>query len=148
MFKHILVSTDGSRLSDKAVAMAVGIASETGARLTAYHATDPFPAMVYPEYAAVLDSLRSDEWAELQEKRSQRILEKCRTRAAKAGVKCQTISGSPLNPFEGILAAARKSGCDLIVMASHGRRGIKALVLGSETGKVLTHSKIPVLVCR
>ena len=148
MLNHILACTDGSRLSDKAVATAIALAGKTHARLTVYHATDPFPVMPYPEYAAVLNSVRSDEWDNAQKARAKRILEKCKAKAAKAGVDCKTISNGAMSPHDGILAAARKGKCDLIVMASHGRRGIQALVLGSETNKVLTHGKIPVLVCR
>src|SRR5262245_9173475 len=77
MYENILLCTDGSRLSDKALAAAIGLAGKTGARLTAYHARDPFPVMPYPEYAAVLDSLRSDEWELAQKARSQGILDRC-----------------------------------------------------------------------
>ncbi len=148
MTHHILVCTDGSRLSDKAVKAAISLAKQLGAKLTAYHANDPFPVMPYPEYAAVLDSVRSDEWVDAQAARARTLLKKCEAMAAKAGVACKGRFDNPPSPHEGILEAARKGRCDLIVMASHGRRGIQGLVLGSETNKVLTHGRIPVLVCR
>lgn len=146
--KHILVCTDGSRLSQKAVKAAVLLARDLGAHLTAYHAMEPFPVMPDPEYAAVLIAVRPDEWERIQSAGAQAILEKCEAMAAKAGVPYSSRFDSPASPHEGIVAAARKAKCDLIVMASHGRHGIRGLLLGSETNKVLTHSKIPVLVYR
>lgn len=148
MFKHILASTDGSRLSDRAVNCAIALAKSTGARLTVYHATNIFPATPYPEYEAVLNSVRADEWDAAQAAHARRILEKCRARAAKAGINCVVRSAAAVQPSDGILEQAKKARCDLIVMASHGRRGLQKLLLGSETSKVLAHGKLPVLVVR
>jgi len=148
MFKHILVATDGSRLSDKAVDAAIGLAREIGARLTGYHAMEEYPVMPFPEYPVAAGSFTPAIWAADEEKRARRILEKVEAKAKKAGVACNTSFSLALHPYEAILAMAKKARCDLIVMASHGRRGIQGVVLGSETNKVLTHGKLPVLVYR
>jgi len=148
MYKHILASTDGSRLSDKAVNAAIALARELGARLTVFHAMEEYPIMPYPDYADVIDSFTPEDWKTNQQKRADRILNKMQAAAAKAGIACTKKSSSALHPYEAILQTAKKARCDLIVMASHGRRGIKGLVLGSETHKVLTHGKVPVLVVR
>ena len=148
MYKHILVSTDGSRLSDKALKTAIALARQTGAKLTIFHAMEEYPIMPYPDYVAAIESFTPEIWYADQKKRAQRILGKAQTTAQKAGIRCSTQSSKALHPYEAILQAAKKLRCDLIVMASHGRRGIKGLVLGSETSKVLTHGKVPVLVVR
>lgn len=148
MFKHILVCTDGSKLSDKAVDAAIGLARDFGAKLTGFHATDDYPNTPFLEYAMVAESLTPATWKADQEKRAQHILEKIEGKAKKAGIACDTRFSSALHPYEAIIQAAKKAHCDLIVMASHGRRGIQGIVLGSETHKVLTHSKLPVLVYR
>jgi len=148
MFKHILVATDGSRLSDKAVDAAIRLARDEGAKLTAFHATEDYPIAPFPEYAIAYGALGPDEWTKEQEKLARRILDKAAARAKKAGLGCDTASRLALHPYEAIIKEAKKRRCDLIVMASHGRRGLQGLVLGSETHKVLTHGKLPVLVCR
>ena len=148
MFKHILVCTDGSKLSDKAVDAAIGLARDHGAKLTGFHATADYPIASFPEYAFVAGSLAPATWEADQEKHARRMLEKVEAKAKKAGVACDTRFSSALRPYEAILQAAKRARCDLIVMASHGRRGIQGIVLGSETNKVLTHSKLPVLVYR
>ena len=148
MFQHVLVCTDGGKLSDKAVDAAIRLAKDLGARLTAFHAMQDYPINPFPEYAIVASSMSPQTWKADQEKRAQRILAKVEIKAKKAGVDCSARAGLDIEPYRAIIAAAKKSRCDLIVMASHGRRGIKGLVLGSETNKVLTHSKLPVLVYR
>ncbi len=148
MFKHILVCTDGGKLSDKAVDAAIRLAKDLGARLTGFHVTQDYPINPFPEYAIVASSLSPQQWKADQEKHAQRILARVEIKANKAGVDCGTRSGSDIDPYKAIIAAAKNSRCDLIVMASHGRRGIQGLILGSETNKVLTHSKVPVLVYR
>lgn len=148
MFKHILVCTDGSKLSDKAVEAAIRLARDLGARLTAFHATDEYPINPYPEYAIVAGALAPEAWKADQEKRARRILGKVEIKARKAGVDCSTRHSADIDPYKAIIDAAKKSRCDLIVMASHGRRGLQGFVLGSETNKVLTHGKLPVLVYR
>jgi nucleotide-binding universal stress UspA family protein len=148
MFKHILVATDGSRLSDKAVDAAISLAGDLGAKLTVFHATEDYPVAPFPEYAIVYGALTPEDWNAGQEKRARRILDKAAAKATKAGVVCKTAFNLALHPYEAIIKAAKKGRCDVIVMASHGRRGIQGLVLGSETNKVLTHSSVPVLVYR
>ena len=148
MFKHILVCTDGSKLSDKAVDAAIRLAKDFGARLTAFHATQDYPANAYAEYALVAGSITPKQWADEQKKRAQQVLGKVEARAKKNNLKCDSRFGTNTDPHTAILAAAKKFRCDLIVMASHGRRGIQSLILGSETNKVLTHGKLPVLVYR
>ena len=148
MYKHILISTDGSRLSDKAVNAAIALAHELGAKLTAFHVMEEYPIMPYPDYAAAIESFTPEIWNADQQKRAKRILSKAQATAEKAGIACTAKSATAMHPYEAILEAAKKARCDLIVMASHGRRGIQGLVLGSETNKVLTHGKLPVLVVR
>lgn len=148
MFRHILVCTDGSKLSDKAVDAAIGLARDLGAKLTGFHATEDYPNTPFLEYAIVAESLTPATWKENQEKRARRILEKVEAKTKKARVACNTSFNSATHPYEAIIQAANKARCDLIVMASHGRRGIQGIVLGSETNKVLTHSTLPVLVYR
>jgi nucleotide-binding universal stress UspA family protein len=148
MLRHILVCTDGTKLSDKAVDGAIGLAKDLGARLTGFHVTEDYPITPFLEYAIVAESLTPAKWKADQEKRARHILEKIEGKAKKAGIACDTSFSSALRPYEAIIQAAKKARCDLIVMASHGRRGIQGIVLGSETNKVLTHSKLPVLVYR
>ncbi len=148
MFKHILVATDGHKPAAKAIAAAVALARNLGARLTGFHATEDYPVMPFPEYALAAATLTPARWKAEQAKRAERILDKVQVAAAKAGVHCTLASSPASHPYEAIIQAAKKARCDVIVMASHGGRGIRALVLGSETNKVLTHCKIPVLVIR
>ena len=150
MYKHILVPTDGSLLSAKAVKEAIKIAKACGAKLTALHVMPDFHAYVSEHYqvlpgiAAPLEHKYKEESAE----RAGKILEAARAEAIMAGVECAGISVTSDATYDAIIKAAAKSGCDLIVMASHGRKGLEGLLLGSETTKVLTHSKISVLVVR
>ena len=146
MFKHILVPTDGSQLSQNAVRNAVAFAKENGARITALYAKPEF----HPYF---VEGLSIDEkiWqktADLAEKDAREILGFVEKTCQDAGVSCKTETPQSLIPHEAIIEAATRNACDLIFMASHGRRGLSALLLGSETTKVLTHSKIPVLVYR
>src|SRR5579871_4997290 len=145
MFKHILIPTDGSDLSRKAVLYGVQLARESKARVTALTLTEPYRAV---SMDAVLVSIGEDEYDEGAKRISDKTLEQVRIAADAAGVPCETIREVHDQPFRAIIDAAHAKGCDLIVMASHGRRGVSALLLGSETAKVLTHSTIPVLVYR
>jgi len=147
MFKHILVPTDGSDLSRETVRRAISFAKEAGARITAFYAKPEYPVTYYGE-GALIDPTTPEKFAELAEQQAQQVLGDVAAASAAAGVACQTMSLTSDIPYEAIIQAADESGCDLIFMASHGRRGISGLLLGSETNKVLTHSKIPVLVYR
>jgi nucleotide-binding universal stress UspA family protein len=148
MYKHILAATDGSKLSDKAITTAIELARTLGAKLTVFHATEPYPVGMYSEYAMLSDAATPGTWAKTQKKRADAILEKVRAKASKAGVDFAGATAETMDPHEAILAAAKNKRCDLIVMASHGRRGLSRLLLGSEAVRVLTHSAVPVLICR
>ncbi|MFN6960954.1 MAG: universal stress protein, partial [Rhodocyclaceae bacterium] len=143
MFKHLLVPTDGSQLSGQAVKRAVEFAKETGARITFFYAKPEYPVAFYGE-GALIDPTTPEKFAQMADQQAQEILDACAQLAAAAGVACTTRSKTSDIPYEAIIEAAESAGCDLIFMASHGRRGLGALLLGSETQKVLTHSKIPV----
>jgi nucleotide-binding universal stress UspA family protein len=145
MYKHILLPTDGSELSAKAVRDGIRFAKESGARVTALHVTAPFyPSEMSPSSLAA----HAQEHEAHARESAARALGAAAEAARAAGVPCTTVHRVSDSPFEEIIAVARESGCDLIFMASHGRRGVKALLLGSETNKVLTHSSVPVLVTR
>ncbi len=147
MFKRILVPTDGSALSVTAVKAAVALAKSVNASLSAVYVMPTFAAMVYPE-AVMYGAISAEEFNTDTEREADKALAVVAEEAQGAGVTCGLVKNRYLQPYEGILAAAKQHNCDLILMASHGRRGVKALVLGSETHKVLIHSKIPVLVYR
>lgn len=147
MFKHILVPTDGSQLSSDTAKRAVDFARETGARLTFFFAKPDYPVAFYGE-GALIDPTTPEKFAEMADKQAREVLSGCEQLAAAAGVACTTSSAVSDVPYEAIIDAADSKGCDLIFMASHGRRGFSGLLLGSETQKVLTHSTVPVLVYR
>jgi len=147
MFKHILVPTDGSALSDSTVARAVSFAKETGARITFFYSQPDFPMPIYGE-GALIDPTTPEQFAKSAASEAEAILSKARGAAEAAGVACDSDTAVNEVPYKAIIDAADRHGCDLIFMASHGRRGIAGLLLGSETQKVLTHSKTPVLVYR
>ncbi len=147
MFKHILVPTDGSELSSDTAKRAVSFASDAGARVTFFFAKPDYPVAFYGE-GALIDPTTPEKFAEMADRQAREVLTTCEAIAIEAGVPCRTVSAVSDIPYEAIIEAANDAGCDLIFMASHGRRGISGLLLGSETQKVLTHSKIPVLVYR
>ena len=147
MFKHILVPTDGSQLSLDAVRRAVAFAREVSARVTFFFAKPDYPVAFYGE-GALIDPTTPERFAEMADKQAEDILSQCTVVAKEAGVDCAATSSVSDVPFRAIIDAAAAAGCDLIFMASHGRRGFGGLLLGSETQKVLTHSRIPVLVYR
>lgn len=147
MFKHILVPTDGSELSTDTVKRAVNFAKDAGARVTFFFAKPDYPVAFYGE-GALIDPTTPERFAEMADKQASDVLSACQAIAGQAGVSCNCASSTSDIPYEAIIDAASSAGCDLIFMASHGRRGISGLLLGSETQKVLTHSKVPVLVYR
>ena len=145
MFKHLLVPTDGSELSQAAIQGAVQFAKSINARVTAFHAMPKFHMLAYgPEM--VTDTRQ--EFAKDCKAHADRFLAVVVQAAKAADVPCETVLKTSDQPYEAIIATAKEQGCDLIMMASHGRCGVQAFILGSETQKVLTHSKIPVLVFR
>jgi nucleotide-binding universal stress UspA family protein len=145
VFKHILLPTDGSLLAQAATDKAIEFARQTGARLTAVHVMPELHLFTYEPGVteSVHDQIRKD-----RELHSQQVLGDVAERALAAGVPCETLLLTSDYVDEAIIAAARSQQCDLIAMASHGRKGITGLLLGSVTQKVLTHSAIPVLVFR
>lgn len=145
MYKHILLPTDGSSASELAVAACMQFARETGAHVTAVHVAPRFHVFTYrPE---MLEDTR-DTYLRDSEAAAARLLEGVEQAALEHGVACDTVIERDDHPYEAIIRQARDRGCDLIMMASHGLHGVKAMLLGSETHKVLVHSAIPVLVVR
>lgn len=144
MYRRILVSTDGSEVTGKATAAAIELAHELGASLFTISVKEPFP------YSAISEMQPSppQEFFDAQDRIAQQRVKAVVDAARDAGVECTAHTVEALHPWEAIIDHARDQRCDLIVMASHGRRGVSALLLGSETQKVLTHSTIPVLVVR
>jgi nucleotide-binding universal stress UspA family protein len=147
VFKHILLPTDGSALSSDTVARAITFAREAGAKITFYYAKPDYPVAFYGE-GALIDPTTPDKFDAMATEQANAILQDCERLARTEGLACASISNICEVPYEGIIAAAEEAGADLIFMASHGRRGLSGLLLGSETQKVLTHTKIPVLVYR
>ncbi len=147
MYKHILVPTDGSKLSVKTVKQAVKFAKSVGAKITGFYATPEFGSTYYGD-GYILRAPSANDYAEASEKQARKWLSTIEVEAEVEKVPCEVLHVVSDSPYEAIIEAARKKKCDLIFMASHGRRGLSGLVLGSETHKVLIHSKIPVLVCR
>jgi nucleotide-binding universal stress UspA family protein len=147
MFKHIFVPTDGSELSRMTAERAVSFAKEAGARITVFFAKPEYPIAYFGE-GALIDPTTPEKFAELADQQANEYLGEVQKKCAEAGVECNVVSATSDIPYEAIIEGAEQSGCDLIFMASHGRRGISGFLLGSETNKVLTHSKIPVLVYR
>lgn len=145
MFKHILLPTDGSNLSQIAIQKAVQLAKSIKAQITGISVV---PEQKYYLYQTDIIVQENEEIAEQHKRHSDRNLAVIEKAAKDAGVLCETLCEIGDHPYETIIKVAEKRGCDLIMMASHGRRGLKGLLLGSETQKVLTHSRIPVLVHR
>ena len=145
MFKHILLPTDGSALSAKAVKRGIDLAKKGRGRVTAVHVLPEFMLMVDDGITMLSPALRK-RLEDEGRKRAQKLLDDIAKQARARGVRCATICVTGDLPYLQIIAAARKSKCDLILMASHGRRGLSSLLLGSETSKVLLHTKVPVLV--
>jgi nucleotide-binding universal stress UspA family protein len=147
MYKHILVPIDGTKLSNKAVEHATELARDLGAKVTAFYASPDYPMPMYAD-GAVYEPVSKKQYAELAEREAKKVLDAAVKRVQSAGVECGSVHAIASAPWEAILSAAKKQKVDAIVMASHGRRGVSAMLLGSETQKVLTHSKLPVVVVR
>jgi nucleotide-binding universal stress UspA family protein len=147
MYKHILLPTDGSPLSARAVAAGVELAKAIGARVTALFVAPPATPLVFEHFLPVR-YMTPDDHADLIAREAAHALGAVEKAAKAAGVPCETMQVTGDFPADAIVAAAARRKCDFIVMASHGRKGFKALLLGSETQKVLLHTKVPVLVHR
>ena len=148
MFKHILIPTDGSRLALKGAKAGVKLAQALGARVTALFVVQPyFPAM-YGEAAIYVPAVSSKEYKKASARAAKKALAAVEAEARAAGVACAALSIDDAQPWGGILRVARAKKCDAIALGSHGRGALGGLLLGSETQRVLAHSKIPVLVTR
>jgi nucleotide-binding universal stress UspA family protein len=135
MYKNILIPTDGSELTGKVIQSGITLAKAVGAKVTGITVT--VPSQIFADTIPNTSTANAEKY-----------LRQVKDAAAAAGVSCSVIHAEHEQPYQAIIDEAKKNGCDLIVMASHGRRGVSALVLGSETVRVLTHSTIPVLVYR
>ena len=145
MYKHILIATDGSELAAKAVTQALELTKALNAKATCITVTSIFPS---GPYSSIPTPSMIDRYDEAAEKSADKILSSVTEAAKKMGVACETKHVKDQTPAEGIIEAAQRYGCDLIVMASHGRRGVVRMLLGSQANKVLTLSPVAVLVCR
>jgi nucleotide-binding universal stress UspA family protein len=144
MYKHILIATDGSDLAGKAVVAGLDLARQLGAKVTAVKASEPWTAMSTGEMALAFPV---EDYEKAAAEDATRILDAVKAMAKKQGVACETVHVNDF-PAEAIIATAKEKGCDLIVMSSHGRRGLARVLLGSQATSVLTQSTVPVLICR
>jgi nucleotide-binding universal stress UspA family protein len=149
MYKHILLPTDGSALAAKGVKSGVRLAKALGARVTGVYVMEPYIPPMMPE-ATVLGASALDprDYEKAAQAQAAKALARLERDARGADVRCATQAVTAPQPWQGILKVARARGCDAIVIASHGRGGLGGLILGSQTARVLAHSKIPVLVIR
>ncbi|WP_347554473.1 universal stress protein [Robbsia sp. KACC 23696] len=144
MFKHIFVPTDGSELSQKAVNAAVQLAATTGGTLTGYACLPAYPVSPFTEVIVEPPM----DFQMRCERDAQRHLDEVSSLAASRGVPCTTRVSTHASPYLGIVETAEGAGCDVILMASHGRHGLAQMLVGSETQRVLSHTRIPVLIYR
>jgi len=144
MYRNILVPTDGSDITSKAVQTAITLAKTLGARLTTISVKEPFPYSAISE----MQPVPPQEFYDAQERIAAARVKSVVDAAALEGLSCSGHTVEALHPWEAITDHAKSQDCDLIVMASHGRRGVSALLLGSETQKVLTHSAVPILIVK
>lgn len=147
MFRNILLPTDGSALSRKAIRAGVALARTVGARVTGFYAPERYEILAYGEYFPP-DLMSREEWDNRSRKTAERFLAGIEKEAKAAGVKYAGFFLAATTPWEGIVEAAKKKKCDLVFMASHGRTGLSGLLLGSQAAKVLSHSRVPVLIYR
>jgi nucleotide-binding universal stress UspA family protein len=146
MYKHILISTDGSEVAQKGVDQGLSLARSVGAKVTIVTVTEPFPVYPGPDWIPGPNEIadyeaRQKEWAT-------KVLDDAKAEADRLGVATETVHVPQARPAETIVATADQRHCDLIVMASHGRRGLRRLLLGSQTSEVLVSSAVPVLVVK
>jgi len=142
MYRHILIPTDGSELSEHGVAQGLALAKSLGAKVSAIFVVEPFSEVTGRFLEAVAT------YVELRKEQATSALDRAANAANAAGVSCETIQLENAQPHQAIIAAAEDKGCDLIVMSSHGRSGLSMLLIGSVTNKVLAHAKTPVLICQ
>jgi nucleotide-binding universal stress UspA family protein len=147
MFRHILIPTDGSAVAGKAIRAGVALAKEMGATVTGFYAQEPVPAHIYGE-GYIADKKLVAEFKRREREYADRCVAEVGAEAKAAGVPFEPVVANAAVPYKGIIDAADRQKCDAIFIASNGHRGLTGLLLGSVTHKVLTHSKIPVLVFR
>lgn len=145
MYRHLVIATDGSELADKAVQHGLALAKELGARVTAVTVSEPLPPVMTADATVAFPI---PEYEQAAATTAARILDKVRADARSREIACEVVHVKNQVPADGIVETAQARGADLIVMASHGRRGLSKLLLGSQANKVVTQSSIPVLVCR
>lgn len=145
MFAHLLIATDGSELAGKAVQQGVALAKAMSARVTMVTVTEPWHTFAAGE---TMVAFPVEEYEANITNSAEATLSEAKRVATDAGVTCDTVHVKDSYPADGIIEAAKKGACDLIVMASHGRRGFSRLLLGSQANHVVTHSEVPVLICR
>lgn len=139
MYKHILIATDGSELAQKGVDQGLALARDLGSTVKVISVADTYPLQ---------SAITRESWNEAQKSHANEALSAARAAALRLGVKVEVVFASDHSPAEAIVETSKKLGCDLIVMASHGRRGVSRLLLGSQTAEVVHSSSIPVLVVR
>jgi nucleotide-binding universal stress UspA family protein len=149
MYTNILIATDGSELAQKAVDHGLSLARKLGSKVTVMTASEPFPVYAMGgEFGAVAAQIDWEAYREGNRQLAAGILDRAKKSAEKSGVQIETLHVEDMRPAEAIIDTAKERGCNLIVMASHGRRGLSRLLLGSQTVEVLTYSQLPVLVIR
>jgi nucleotide-binding universal stress UspA family protein len=148
MYKHILIATDGSELATKALEHGLALAKRDNARVTVVTVTEPWSALDIAHDARLHRPDPIGHFEELATAAANRILDDAAQRGNAHGVACERVHVKDQHPAEGIVATAKDTGCDLIVMASHGRRGVSRLLLGSQAYEVLTHCTVPALIVR
>jgi nucleotide-binding universal stress UspA family protein len=149
MFKNILIPTDGSKLAARGIKAGVKLAKSLGAKVTGVYVAPPYMPPVYGEAAIYyIDDMSQAAFDKATRRQAGKALDAVKREAAAAGVRASAETVTEPLPYEGILKVARSKKCDAIVMSSHGRSAVGGLILGSETNKVLAHSKIPVVVVR
>ena len=146
MFKNILIPTDGSEQSQRAVKAGIELAKIHGGRVTGIHVIPDYHLLI--AYEGAFDPVTEERIEEEAKARADTYLGQIRDAASAAGVQCSTVCETSDHPYDAILRTCEANGCDLILMTSHGRKGLAAVLLGSETRKVLTHAKVPVLIVR
>jgi len=147
MYRNILIATDGSELAAKAVEHGLSLAKFVGAKITALIVETPFNVYDVPASRTPQMSAAFAQHAEHTKQHATKVLDHIADAAKAAGVACEMVQLEHEHPYEAIISTAKDKGCDIIVMASHGRGGLSAVLLGSVTNKVLAHTNIPVLVC-
>lgn len=145
MFKHLLIAIDGSELSNKALGQGLSLARELGAKVTVVTVTEPMPSFVASEVSVAFPIEQYDKTAA---ESASRILASAVEMARKSDVPCEAVHVKDRQPADGIIETKKKLSCDLIVMASHGRRGVSRMLLGSQANRVMVQSNVPVLICR